>query len=114
MYCCRSKEDKPVEPLLKIMNRNIATLTRIRRIHSKFLTLNATDSTGLSGAPPLPEPLPDNEVDDEAIVNEKGWQVRGETDESQAEDCLNWMTSKILHHAGFQGQSERAIGLIYT
>jgi len=102
----RNGPKKPSKPLLKLMNKNIATLTRIRKTHAKFVKLNALNSNPESSTAPLlpPEPESDHEPDDEALLREKGWKVHGEVNQPGADACLNWMGSKVLQHAGFQGE----------
>lgn len=96
---CRSGLSK--NSLLRSMNNNIAALLRIRRTHRKFRMLNANaDSTN---APFPPEPESDHEMDEEAVLREKGWHIQGVVGQTSANECLTWMSSKILQHAGFQG-----------
>lgn len=86
------------------MNRNISTLSRIRRTHSKFLILNSSADPNNQAGPVLLEPPSDIDVDGESIIHETGWKIKGEVEQRSADDCLRWMTGKILQHAGFQGK----------
>ncbi|GJJ08595.1 hypothetical protein Clacol_002814 [Clathrus columnatus] len=89
--------------LLTLMNRNIATLFRIRRTHSKFVSLGVNTDPNNQTTSILVEPPSDLEVDKESILHETGWTIKGEIDQCSADDCLRWMIGKILQHAGFQG-----------
>ena len=76
-------------------------MARVRRTHAKFVALNAAaDST--NPAVPAPEPATELEAD-EMVLKEDGWRPRGEVGREAADDCLGWMGSKVLQHAGFQG-----------
>ncbi|KAF8584316.1 hypothetical protein K439DRAFT_1633690 [Ramaria rubella] len=105
-----SRSRKPTKSLLKLMNTNIATLTRVRRTHAKFATLNAAADSANPVIPP-PEPATDHEADN-SIIEEKGWRIQGEVGQEAAHECLNWMGSKVLQHAGFQGSSTTALSVL--
>ena len=84
-------------------------MARVRRTHAKFVALNAAaDST--NPVVPAPEPASEHEAD-EKVLKEKGWRPQGEVGREEADDCLNWMGSKVLQHAGFQGQSRFLYGM---
>lgn len=104
-YYIRNKSNRSGESLLSLMNRNITTLSRIRRTHSKFLVLNANAEHNNQAAPVSGELPSDVDADEEPTIHESGWKVKGEVDQRSADDCLRWMTGKILQHAGFQGGS---------
>lgn len=104
----RKKSSTPrTDTLLYHMNNNIRTLRRVRTTHAKFAALSQSTEEGGSGAgapPVVPvEPVPDEEED---VLDERPWRPIGsgvEIGEEHADDCLHWMGSKVLEHAGFQG-----------
>lgn len=87
------------------MNDNIATLTRVRRTHSKFVALNAVTTDSANPAVPALDSVSEQEAE-EVVLPEKGWRVRGEVGRDEAVDCLGWMGGKVLQHAGFQGEAQ--------
>lgn len=106
----RKKKTTPrTNTLLHHMNNNIRTLRRVRTTHAKFAALSQSTEEGGGGggggAPPVvpAEPVPDEE---EGVLDERPWRPIGsgiEVGEEHANDCLHWMGSKVLEHAGFQG-----------
>ncbi|KAF8514635.1 hypothetical protein BU17DRAFT_94325 [Hysterangium stoloniferum] len=102
----------PAKALLNLMNDNIATLNRIRRTHAKFVALNANADSTNPATIPAPDPLSEHEVQDELVIQEKGWKVQGEVDQPAADACLSWMGGKVLQHAGFQGKTSPPISRI--
>lgn len=77
-------------------------MARVRRTHAKFVAVNAAaDST--NAAVPAPEPASELEAGDEAMLKEDTWSAQGEVGWEAADDCLSWMGTKVLQHAGFQG-----------
>jgi transcriptional activator SPT7 len=90
-----------------MMNNNIRTTKRVRRIHAKFASLNfnsnGDEGDWASSAPPI---LGEEEIDD--MVDDRPWQPRAsgiELGEENAADCLQWMSQKVLEHVGFQGKA---------
>jgi len=89
-----------------MMNNNIRTTKRVRRIHAKFAALNLNsngdEADWASSAPPI---LGEEEIDD--VVDDRPWQPCAsgiELGEENAADCLQWMSQKVLEHVGFQGK----------
>lgn len=78
--------------LLKLMNNNIRTIKRVRRTHARFSAL--TDEAGEEEEVAMDVDEPDD----------PGWSCEGEVGQESADQCLNWMGSKVLEHAGFQGE----------
>lgn len=88
------QRDTPPESggLLKLMNNNIRTMKRVRRTHAKYSALNE------EGAEEVDEVVPElDEVDD------RPWTSDGEVGQEGADQCVTWMTRKVLEHTGFQG-----------
>ena len=102
----RRKKKKQVSSpntMLYHMNNNIRTLRRVRTTHAKFsvLTQSMDEAGGL--AQPIIHEIAE-ELDD--VVDERPWKPLGsgiDMGEENATDCLHWMGSKVLEHAGFQG-----------
>lgn len=84
------------------MNKNIATMSRVRRTHAKFVALNATADSS-NPVVPAPEPASEHEAE-EAVLQEEGWKTQGDVNWEAADECLGWMGGKVLQHAGFQGE----------
>ncbi|EJD40346.1 hypothetical protein AURDEDRAFT_187007 [Auricularia subglabra TFB-10046 SS5] len=104
-----AKKKKASQSLLHLMNKNIKTLKRIQRIHDKFSILKEAMSAEPGAAPP--PPAPPAEVEDEAIY--RPWKRRApEIDAAQAEDCMKWMSTKVLQHEGFGGSSSVALDVL--
>ncbi|PCH35643.1 hypothetical protein WOLCODRAFT_107620 [Wolfiporia cocos MD-104 SS10] len=112
----KRKADKPAaNTLLYHINNNIRTMRRVRTTHAKFAALsqnqNADDSTGTV----LPADLPTGLDDAEDVLDERPWKAIGsgiEVGEEHADDCIHWMSSKILEHAGFQGTSKVSLDIL--
>lgn len=99
----KKKKKKAASPnsLLSLMNNNIRTLRRVRTTHAKFAALQQTEDGNASTQPAL---LPTEEV--EEVLDEQPWKPVGsglEMGEENADECLHWMSTKVLEHAGFQG-----------
>ncbi|OSC97569.1 Bromodomain-domain-containing protein, partial [Trametes coccinea BRFM310] len=111
----RRRKKKPTCPpnsLLYHMNNNIRTLRRVRTTHAKYSSLiqSAEDSGGF--APPPVQDIPE-ELDD--VLDERPWKPPGaglDLGAENADDCLHWMGSKVLEHAGFQGTSKMALDVL--
>jgi transcriptional activator SPT7 len=112
-----------------MMNNNIRTMKRVRHTHAKFaaLNLNGTnnddpegggsgENTGFGNTFSQGSGVQDDEgigvLDDK--VDERPWgvQVKGkrhvrgiEMGENNTNDCMRWMSGKVLEHAGFQGMT---------
>lgn len=105
----RPPEKQVPRSLLSLINNNIRTIRRVRRTHDKFLALNlsADDGTGQAMLEP-PEPVMDErDIDVDVVLDERPWRSRGtgvEIGERDADDCLHWMGTKVLEHAGFQSE----------
>lgn len=123
------------------MNANIRTMRRVRHTHTKFAALGLATAPaggnedgvegeggggGIVTGITLPTPLEDDGagigVDDDKI-DERPWSVRVkakgraegvEIGEECASDCLTWMGSKVLEHAGFQGRSSFSLTIEVT
>ena len=109
--------------LLCLVNNNIRTLRRVRRTHDKFLALNLSSEEGAgagSGSVEPPEPrilnnivgpgVADDDADVDVNFDERPWRTRGtelEIGERDADDCLHWMGTKVLEHAGFQSEQNK-------
>lgn len=110
--------------LLGLINNNVRSLKRVRRVHDKFLLLNLDKGNAEDGAggglsvfgsvEPL-EPvriqgsnvaLDEDDADAlDVILDDQPWRSRGtglEIGEEDANDCLHWMGTKVLEHSGFQ------------
>lgn len=77
--------------MLKLMNNNIRTIKRLRRTNAKFgaLSEEVQDEPDVVEVDDPPEDVP--------------WPTPPEVDERSGEQCLRWMGTKVLEHAGFQG-----------
>lgn len=95
--------------LLYHMNTNIRTFRRIQNAYGKLATLKeamAADEAqqGGEGRSFIPPPPALNDIED--TVDDRPWVPVGsglDLGEENANDCLRWMSSKVLQHAGFQG-----------
>lgn len=97
------KTEPPKSSLLSHLNNNIRTMRRVRSTHAKFAALSQNIEEVIG--PPAPSDLPPEDVED--ILDERPWKPMGsgiDIGEENADDCLHWMGSKILEHAGFQGR----------
>ncbi|KAI0629579.1 hypothetical protein C8Q77DRAFT_1141217 [Trametes polyzona] len=108
----KKKEAGSSNTLLFHMNNNIRTLRRVRTTHAKYSALiqSAEDNGGFA-----PQPVSDvaEELDD--VLDERPWKPPGrglELGAENADDCLHWMGSKVLEHAGFQGTSKMALDVL--
>lgn len=102
--------------LLLLMNNNIRTMKRVRRTHSKFAALNQTNNEdggeGLDESGEMPGDAMDA-ADADVSVDERPWVAPGsgiEIGEAGAGACLEWMSGKVLEHAGFQGTLACLVG----
>lgn len=110
----KRKVEQRTNTLLYHMNSNIKMMRRVRTTHAKFAALNqANEENG--GGPGLFSGMPPNDVAvDEAVeeeIDERPWKPIGsglEIGEKNADNCLHWMGTKVLEHAGFQGTSRIA------
>ena len=89
------------------------TLRKIRTTHAKYTFLkesqDAADGSTTFDMPPLPVEEPEEPLD------ERPWKPQGsgiEIGEQHADDCLHWMGTKVLEHAGFQGSSKAALDVL--
>ncbi|KAI9059886.1 hypothetical protein FKP32DRAFT_1613921 [Trametes sanguinea] len=110
----KKKQTSPPNSLLYHMNNNIRTLRRVRTTHAKYSSLiqSAEDSGGF--APPPVQDISE-ELDD--VLDERPWKPPGaarglDLGAENADDCLHWMGSKVLEHAGFQGSSKMALDVL--
>lgn len=98
--------------LLGIMNNNIRTMKRVRSTHAKFAALSQSQERNEdSGESPEPgfglQELILEEGEEDIVIDERPWKSPGngiEIGEAQAENCLGWMSGKVLEHVGFQGE----------
>ncbi|TFK50878.1 hypothetical protein OE88DRAFT_1660007 [Heliocybe sulcata] len=103
---------------LNLINDNIRTIKRVRHAHAKLATLNSQQQAQNEEGgtqPPEPPDLSSVAADIDDTVDEKPWRPAGrgiELGEELADDCLHWMGSKILEHAGFQGTSKAALDVL--
>ena len=96
--------------LLYHMNNNIRTFRRIQDAYGKVALLKealAADEAqqGGDGRMPFVPPPALNDIEDK--VDDRPWRPPGaglDLGEENADDCLRWMSSKVLQHAGFQGR----------
>ncbi|KAI0941499.1 hypothetical protein AcW1_003374 [Taiwanofungus camphoratus] len=105
------KTEPPKSSLLSHLNNNIRTMRRVRSTHAKFAALSQNIEEVIG--PPAPSDLPPEDVED--ILDERPWKPMGsgiDIGEENADDCLHWMGSKILEHAGFQGTSKVALDVL--
>ncbi|KAI1790367.1 hypothetical protein LXA43DRAFT_511803 [Ganoderma leucocontextum] len=108
----KKKETTSTNTLLYHMNNNIRTLRRVRTTHAKFTALNQSLEESGSVAPP---PMHDIHEDLDDVLDERPWKPTGagiDMGEENANDCLHWMGSKVLEHAGFQGTSKMAMDVL--
>lgn len=116
------------QTMLALMSENIRTVKRVRRAHAKLAMLAVLEDLaaqpGAGGIAPaaLMQPVAedagaavkaDEGVDDRpwrtVVGGEKGKTRRrvghgvGKVDGEAAEDCMKWMSGRVLEHAGFQG-----------
>ncbi|KAI0087073.1 hypothetical protein BDY19DRAFT_955929 [Irpex rosettiformis] len=105
--------------LLYHMNNNIRTFRRIQNAYGKLAVLKeaiAADEAQQGGdgrATFVPPPPTSNDVGD--VVDDEPWRPVGsglDLGEENANDCLRWMSSKVLQHAGFQGTSKVALDVM--
>ncbi|KAH9851132.1 hypothetical protein C2E23DRAFT_832648 [Lenzites betulinus] len=98
--------------LLFHMNNNIRTLRRVRTTHAKYSALiQSAEENGGYAPPPVPDAA--EELDD--VVDERPWKPPGgglELGAENADDCLHWMGTKVLEHAGFQGASKISLDVL--
>ncbi|KAI0827764.1 hypothetical protein BC628DRAFT_1368312 [Trametes gibbosa] len=108
----KKTETSSSNTLLFHMNNNIRTLRRVRTTHAKYSALlQSAEENGGFAPPPVPDPA--EELDD--IVDERPWKPPGgglELGAENADDCLHWMGSKVLEHAGFQGASKMSLDVL--
>ena len=100
----RKSDIAPPWTLLYHMNNNIKTMRKVRTTHAKFAALSQTNEDG--SVQPV-EFLPPPTEDVEEVIDERPWKTRGsgmEMGAEHADACLHWAGSKILEHAGFQGE----------
>ena len=105
----KKKETTASNTLLYHMNNNIRTLRRVRTTHAKLTALNQSLEDNGGVAEP---PIHDIQADLDDVIDERPWQPTGagiDMGEENATSCLNWMGSKVLEHAGFQGTSKMAL-----
>ena len=113
----KQDDERSQKTLLYHMNNNIRTVRRVRDTHARLTVLkesSAEDGSGAGGQPP--EPLPLLPLDDSAdTVDDRPWRVGAsglDIGEQNADDCMHWMGSKVLEHAGFQGSSKVALDVL--
>jgi transcriptional activator SPT7 len=95
--------------LLYHMNNNIRTFHRMQDAHSKLSILKesiAADEAQQGGdsRPTFVQPPVLKDMDDH--VDDRPWRATAsglDLGEENSNDCLRWMSSKVLQHAGFHG-----------
>ncbi|KAI0686712.1 hypothetical protein BC835DRAFT_1379004 [Cytidiella melzeri] len=101
--------------LLHHMNNNIRTFRRIQNAYGKLAVLKETLAAdeaqpgGGSRSTFVPPPAM-NDLED--TVDDRPWRPPSsgiDLGEENSNDCLRWMSSKVLQHAGFQGTSKLAL-----
>lgn len=115
----KPKKRKKVRPpstntLLYHMNGNIRTMRKVRSVYTKFAALNINNEDGTGPTQPH-EFLPPPAEDVEEVIDDRPWRIsgtEGEVGEQNADDCMHWMGSKVLEHAGFQGLSRIVLSCI--
>ncbi|KAG6820069.1 hypothetical protein H0H93_005693 [Arthromyces matolae] len=131
-----TEDSLPPKSLLNLMNNNIKTLKRLRHTNAKFAALNVNNNTngedaeGVEGTQVNAAPAAAAAVvvgDEEGLgiaddkIDERSWismvkgkrGVRGiEIGEDAATDCMRWMGTKVLEHAGFQGTSQVTLDVL--
>ncbi|KIP09038.1 hypothetical protein PHLGIDRAFT_103496 [Phlebiopsis gigantea 11061_1 CR5-6] len=113
----RKEDERSQRTLLYHMNNNIRTVRRVRDTHARLTVLKETsaeDGSGAGGQPPEPLPPPSLDDSDDA-VDDRPWRVGAsglDIGEQTADDCMHWMGSKVLEHAGFQGSSKVALDVL--
>ncbi|KAH8110536.1 hypothetical protein DFH11DRAFT_1514277 [Phellopilus nigrolimitatus] len=100
--------------LLDLISNNIRTLKRVRGVNDKFLALNlnSEDGPGPGTIEPLEPEAAEVLTEVDALVDDRPWRSRGtdlEIGVEDANDCLSWMSTKILEHSGFQSTSRAAL-----
>ncbi|KAI0074871.1 hypothetical protein K474DRAFT_1499959 [Panus rudis PR-1116 ss-1] len=100
--------------LLYHMNNNIRTLRKVRTTHAMLTAVKeSANEEGGGNGQPISMPPPAEEV--EEVLDERPWRPPGsglEIGERNADDCLHWVGTKILEHAGFQGSSKAALDVL--
>ncbi|KAI0752833.1 hypothetical protein C8Q80DRAFT_1351282 [Daedaleopsis nitida] len=108
----KKKQVSAPDTLLYHMNNNIRTLRRVRTTHAKYSALNQSLEEGGGIAQP---PIQDVSEDLDDVIDERPWKPVGagiDMGQQNANDCLHWMGSKVLEHAGFQGTSKMALDVL--
>jgi transcriptional activator SPT7 len=128
----QSPEPPKDKKLLTLMNANIRTLKRIRVTHAKFAALEVMsaqaageDGEGGEGQAPAPimllrpQAMEEEDAETDKLVDERPWKVRGRgirgglmMGRENSDDCLNWMSKKVLEHVGFQGATESTLSVL--
>lgn len=88
-------------------------MKRVRRTHAKFADLNRNNNSNNEdgGETPISIDMAGDGygagADADTTTDDRPWKPQGsgiEIGEANAEACLEWMTGKVLEHAGFQGR----------
>ncbi|CUA66995.1 Transcriptional activator spt7 [Schizosaccharomyces pombe 972h-] [Rhizoctonia solani] len=104
----RRRKKRPKDTGLKgIIHKNIGTLHNIRRVHTKILVLNALVEENQGNNDDIPIP-PDSPTTEPPIVSIPGLTFA----EDSGAECLNRVSTTVLQHAGFEGSSQAALGVL--
>jgi transcriptional activator SPT7 len=129
------RREVPPNPksLLSLMSDNIKTVKRVRRAHAKLSVLassaddanpDGTDdqpSGPRSGGPTTMLSGQALEAEDADAVDDRPWLPHGVSPHSrrtrhvnqvEGEDCLRWMSGRVIEHAGFQGTSKLVLDVL--
>ncbi|EKM53685.1 uncharacterized protein PHACADRAFT_47290, partial [Phanerochaete carnosa HHB-10118-sp] len=108
----KQADERMQKTLLYRMNDNVRTLRRVRDVHARLTVLKETADDPTSGEPSLLLP-PVDDIEDP--IDDQPWSIQASGDdigEEHADDCMHWMSSKVLEHAGFQGTSKVALDVL--
>ncbi|KAK7691944.1 hypothetical protein QCA50_005349 [Cerrena zonata] len=109
----KTKSTASKQSMLFHMNNNIRTLRKIRTTHAKYTWLKeTTDSADGSTSFEMPTIPPE---EPEEPLDEQPWKPQGsgiDIGVEHADDCLHWMGTKVLEHAGFQASSKAALDVL--
>jgi transcriptional activator SPT7 len=109
------KETHNPSSLLRVMSENIRTMKRVRHSHARLSALleevnaNGEGDEVIPGANVAPSAIAAGVLDEGAdTVDDVPWRPTGtegqkrtrHVNQSEAEDCLKWMSGRVVEHAG--------------
>ncbi|KAJ1306021.1 hypothetical protein OPQ81_010735 [Rhizoctonia solani] len=104
----RRRKKRPKDTGLKgTIHKNITTLHNIRRVHTKILVLNALVEENQGNNEDIAIP-PDSPTTEPPIFSIPGLTLA----EDSGAACLNRVSTTVLQHAGFEGSSQAALGVL--